>query len=240
MSSRIIRKKIHVITRNDILTDREFFAEQFPWRKWQIALFEAEGGRLDDRMPFVSKVVFRYMKILTDQIDRQLISSIGATQSPFKVEEIGWGGFEVPISIFFHGNVRPFTFIHDLRFDYSVYESSIELEYEDVCETSDSEDASSPPCKHHQVARKTPKTSLVSSSAYGGRKKLLDLVETQLQKLSDEALANVTKFLEENDALVNSSSDKQDEFTVDLERLSDEQLEKLEQQLQSLIPSSSK
>ncbi|KAI8055895.1 yeats family-domain-containing protein [Syncephalis plumigaleata] len=108
MSSRIIRKKIHVITRNDVLTDREFFADQFPWRKWQIALFEAEQGRIS----------------LHEDFDRP---NRCVTQSPFKVEEIGWGGFEMPISIFFHGNVRPFTFVHDLNFDYSVYESSVEL-----------------------------------------------------------------------------------------------------------------
>ncbi|RKP26101.1 yeats family-domain-containing protein, partial [Syncephalis pseudoplumigaleata] len=109
-----IRKKIHVITRNAIMTDREFYRDQVPWRKWQIALFEAEGGRLDDRMPFVSKVVFR----LHEDFDRP---NRCVTQAPFKIEEVGWGGFEVPISIFFHGNVRPFTFVHDLGFDYSVY-----------------------------------------------------------------------------------------------------------------------
>jgi transcription initiation factor IIF auxiliary subunit len=59
MSSHIVKKRIHVITRNKIINEREFFLGMYPWRKWQIVLYEAEDGQLDGNMSFVSKVVFR-------------------------------------------------------------------------------------------------------------------------------------------------------------------------------------
>ncbi|RKP08156.1 yeats family-domain-containing protein [Thamnocephalis sphaerospora] len=182
--ARIIKKRIHVVTRNEIITEREFFAGQYPWRKWQITLFEEEGGRLDDNMPFVSKVVFR----LHEDFKRPNRS---VTQPPFTVEEEGWGGFEIPISIFFHNsNTRPFTFVHDLRFDYNVYESSVDVEYEDISESSSSDEDASPPREKGRLARKTPKLSQSDS----------DEPQTERQNLPDEAVPEIATLLGSEDS----------------------------------------
>lgn len=106
-----MKRTIRITTEQHILTD-EPPVENFPMRKWsvQISMLDAQGNEVPAKI--LDKVTYTLHPTFPNPI--RVIK-----QQPFRIEEKGWGEFDIPIAIHIlgiQGKTGERKFQHDLNF----------------------------------------------------------------------------------------------------------------------------
>ncbi|RKP12568.1 hypothetical protein BJ684DRAFT_20901 [Piptocephalis cylindrospora] len=99
---------------------RKPVAEGAPWRSWCISLTVAGPSTSDAGLPGVREVRYLLHGSFDDPVRR-------LTEEPWDIEEVGWGGFDIPITLVWNDPRREdWSFVHRLSFDKSQY--TVELD----------------------------------------------------------------------------------------------------------------
>lgn len=106
-----MKRTIRITTEQHILTD-EPPVENYPMRKWsiQVSMLDAQGNEQPAKI--LDKVTYTLHPTFSNPIR-------AIKQQPFRIEEKGWGGFDIPISIHIlgiQGKSGERKFQHDLNF----------------------------------------------------------------------------------------------------------------------------
>lgn len=126
MKIKTVEKKIQIYTSTVSAnkTDRE---SGMPLFKWEVGLKAVDDdGITHVQMPFISCVEFLLHE--TFEKPRRFIQ-----KAPFSIIEIGWGGFDLNISLYFTDpSQKPISLTHDLNFDNFKYQVGHTLTFNNV------------------------------------------------------------------------------------------------------------
>ncbi|SCU89490.1 LAFA_0E18492g1_1 [Lachancea sp. 'fantastica'] len=111
-----VKRTVRIKTQQAILPDVPPPVENFPMRKWSIEIFLLDEQGNEVPATIFDKVVYHLHPTFPNPTRT-------FTETPFKIEEQGWGGFELLISghLLEKGGERKLT--HDLHFMKDVYEA---------------------------------------------------------------------------------------------------------------------
>ncbi|SCU82769.1 LADA_0C07844g1_1 [Lachancea dasiensis] len=111
-----VKRTVRIKTQQAILPDVPPPVENFPMRKWSIEIFLLDEQGNEIPATVFDKVVYHLHPTFANPTRT-------FTEPPFKIEEQGWGGFELLISghLLEKGGERKLT--HDLHFMKEVYEA---------------------------------------------------------------------------------------------------------------------
>ncbi|KAI5949960.1 TAF14 [Candida theae] len=106
-----VKRTIRITTEQHIMPDVPP-VENYPMRKWsiQITMLDSEGKEIPAKI--LDRVTYTLHPTFANPIR-------AIKQTPFKIEEQGWGEFDIPISIHIlgiHGKAGERKFQHDLNF----------------------------------------------------------------------------------------------------------------------------
>ncbi|KAI9228829.1 MAG: hypothetical protein DHS80DRAFT_30449 [Piptocephalis tieghemiana] len=107
--------RLSITTHSTILASRKPVAEGAPWRSWCISLTSAGPSAPETGLPGVREVRYLLHGSFDDPVRR-------LTEEPWDIEEVGWGGFDIPITLMWNDPRREdWSFVHRLSFDKSQY-----------------------------------------------------------------------------------------------------------------------
>ncbi|KAK6204859.1 yeats family-domain-containing protein [Scheffersomyces amazonensis] len=111
-----VKRTIRIKTEQHILKDVPL-VENFPMRQWSIEIYVLDQSGNEIPATILDKVTYALHPTFANPIRT-------IKQSPFRVEEQGWGEFDIPISIHIlglNGKTGERKFNHDLNFAQEVY-----------------------------------------------------------------------------------------------------------------------
>ncbi|CCD25039.1 TATA-binding protein-associated factor TAF14 NDAI_0E02220 [Naumovozyma dairenensis CBS 421] len=110
-----VRRTIRIKTKQDILPDVPP-VEGFPVRKWSIEIVLIDEETKQEIPATIFDKVIYHLHPTFENPNRTV------TEVPFKIEEQGWGGFPLDISVFFLEKAGDLKISHDLNFLKNTYE----------------------------------------------------------------------------------------------------------------------
>lgn len=111
-----VKRKVKFITTQNILKDVPPAGEGFPMRRWSIKLVAISDDGRELPASFINKVIYKLHP--TFQSPNRTFK-----KPPFKIEEQGWGEFEMDVVISYAEKGGEITLKHDLNFQQPRYEN---------------------------------------------------------------------------------------------------------------------
>jgi len=213
-----IKRKIKIVTRQEINPDIPAVQAGFPMRQWSVEIYLLDDKKNEIPASIFEKVTYQ----LHESFEKKAKQVI--RQPPFKIAEQGWGEFEMKLTFSPLGKGAPEVSVnHDLNFRESKYEVIQDLSFKNPkgeffrALEEGSGDAG---------GRKADK-----KRAGGKRDKNIDMekLADQMQLLREEDLLHVVQLIHDQksgDSYVKNDADN-GEFHVDLYTLPDQLVKSL-------------
>ncbi|KAG4301830.1 hypothetical protein PCK1_001806 [Pneumocystis canis] len=220
-----VKRTIKFITTQCILKDVPPAGEGFPMRKWSIKLVAISDDGLEVPALFIDKVIYKLHPTFQNP-------NRSFKKPPFKIEEQGWGEFEMDVTIFYAEKGGEITLKHDLNFQQTKYENEHILtivnprpalqrllaESGSVPEYTELEDKKKDKRKFDGVDKNKKKGKFSKPVKVD-----MDRLADGLQKLEEDDLLQVVQMVNENKTpeMYVKNDVEEGEFHLDLYTLSD-------------------
>jgi len=235
-----IERTIKLVTQSQILIDLPPAGEGFPMRKWSIKIVAVGPDGSDVPATFVDKVTYK----LHPSFEKP---TRNFKKPPFKLEEQGWGEFDMLVTLHFAEKGGSKDLAHDLHFQSAKYETTHVVDFTKpstgllklLAESGETPGftASAPapvvaPAPEESKKRKldttddhrqTKKAGTGKGKDWTGKPADMDRLAAGLQKLQEDDLLQLVRIVQENktpDMYVKNDLEE-GEFSLDLYTLGD-------------------
>jgi len=214
-----VKRNVKIVTRQKIIGDNPE-PDGFPMRRWSIEIYIEGPGKEQLEATCFEKVTYK------------LHESFGkrATQvkkeSPFKIEEEGWGEFEMLVILTPVGNPKggEQTIVHDLNFATEMYESHHSMTFRNPKpELAERLRESGPVGDSNGVAKAPAKKKT------GARAVDMEKLASGLERMGEDDLLHVVQLVHDNksEETYTKNDVENGEFHVDLYTLPDQLIKML-------------
>ncbi|KTW29706.1 hypothetical protein T552_04094 [Pneumocystis carinii B80] len=218
-----VKRTVKLITIQNILKDVPPAGEGFPMRKWSVSLVALSEDGQELPAAFIDKVTYKLHP--TFQSPNRSFK-----KPPFRIEEKGWGEFEMDVIIFYADKGGETTLKHDLNFQQNKYENEHILTITNPRPALQRLLAESGPVPGYVELEDKKKDKRKFDGTDKNKKKGkfskpvdMDRLADGLQKLEEDDLLQVVKMVNDNKTpeMYVKNDVEEGEFHLDLYTLSD-------------------
>lgn len=210
-----VKRTIKIVTKQQT-TDKPQIMEGFPMREWNVEIWLLNDASEEVPATCFEKAVYR----LHSSFEKRAVQT--KKQPPFRIEEEGWGEFEMQITLTAVGKGGDHTIEHDLNFLSERYESKHTIVFKNPKPELLAALRESGPVGEENGARS--RSSLPSGKKRKDKTVDMEKLADGLQKLGEDDLLQVVQMVHDNKT--NDTYTKNDvdagEFHVDLYTLPDQ------------------